>query len=212
MSLSDIFIDIYRRDTWGGGSGPGSTPENTKPYRLFLQSFIREKKISSVVDLGCGDWQFSRLIDWTGVNYLGVDFVPAVVKANQEKFGREGVRFIQGDILAAAIPPADLLIIKDVLQHLSIKNIQEFLPKLKSFQYVLITNCVRPKEKLNSEIAGGGFRPLDLGLPPFSIPVEPQLQFSNRRQLKHLFRRKWSKRVDLLQPANSQGRLQPQFI
>src|SRR5258708_3166902 len=90
-----VFNRYYRSDAWiGGGSGSGSTPSVTAPYRDFLTSFLRENNIRSVVDLGCGDWQFSRLIDWSGIDYLGVD-VSGVVLENTSKFAKPGIRFLE---------------------------------------------------------------------------------------------------------------------
>ncbi len=57
-------------------------------YRAFVQQFMSRNSVRSVVDLGCGEWQFSRLIDWTGVRYLGVDVVPAVIEKNRPRFRR----------------------------------------------------------------------------------------------------------------------------
>ena len=75
----NIFEHIYRNDLWHGGSGPGSFPEVNRPYVRFLQSFLLQNQIRSVVDLGCGDWQFSRGIDWGSTRYLGLDVVPHVL-------------------------------------------------------------------------------------------------------------------------------------
>ena len=61
------FQRIYENNLWGFGSGHGSLPRVTKSYRLFIENSIREKQISSAVDFGCGDWQFSRFIDWSAV-------------------------------------------------------------------------------------------------------------------------------------------------
>jgi hypothetical protein len=72
-TLQDRFEYIYAANIWGHGSGGGSSPINTRGYRRFLQNFLRKNNIKSVVDLGCGDWQFSHLIDWKGIRYSGFD-------------------------------------------------------------------------------------------------------------------------------------------
>jgi len=41
----------------------------TGPYRTSLEDFIRANGVRSVLDYGCGDWQFSRLIDWQQAFY-----------------------------------------------------------------------------------------------------------------------------------------------
>lgn len=72
---TQIFQDIYTGGKWGysiipgihGGSGPGGDPIIAEPYMKFLQNFLKDKDIKSVVDLGSGDWHFSRYIDWSGI-------------------------------------------------------------------------------------------------------------------------------------------------
>src|SRR5689334_20558292 len=80
-STRDVFTGIYGRGTWGtndagvGTSGAGSTLQATAVYRAFLQQFLKDHAIRSVVDAGCGDWEFSQAIDWTGIDYRGFDIV-----------------------------------------------------------------------------------------------------------------------------------------
>jgi hypothetical protein len=134
----EIFTEIYDKNIWGG-SGGGSTPENTVEYRAFLQKFLRDYNIKTVVDYGCGDWGFSHLIDWSGIEYLGIDTVESVIKMNIIKWKRDNILF------STYMYPtkADLLILKDVLQHWSNANIHQFMEDLDyrhDFKYILITN------------------------------------------------------------------------
>ena len=55
-------------------------------YRGWLSEFIRANPFASIVDVGCGDWQMSAAIDWTGIKYLGVDLVPNVIAENRRRF------------------------------------------------------------------------------------------------------------------------------
>ena len=92
-----VFEDIYRSAKWGtntkgdGHSGTGSTAQSTLLYRTFLQQFLKDNKIRSVVDAGCGDWEFSSLLDWTGIDYKGYDIVDAVVAANTKKYAKPNI-------------------------------------------------------------------------------------------------------------------------
>lgn len=195
------FEEIYAENKWLYGSGEGSQTHHTKRYAAFLQNFLRENQIRSVVDMGCGDWQFSQFIDWAGIDYQGFDIVSAVVEANQQKFSRPGVRFqlALGD--GSDLPSADLLIAKDVLQHWSNDAIREFLPNLTKYRYCLITNCVNPNGKTsNADIQDGGFRYLDLRLAPFGVEAEELLSFTNNRGFigSLLYRPSWRKRVLLV--------------
>jgi SAM-dependent methyltransferase len=195
------FEEIYAENKWLYGSGEGSQPHHTKRYTSSLQKFLRESNIKSVVDMGCGDWQFSQFIDWTGIDYQGFDIVSAVIEANQRKFAGPGIRFqlALGD--GSDLPSADMIIAKDVLQHWSNDAIKGFLPNLRKYCYCLITNCVNPNGKTtNADIQNGGFRYLDLRLAPFNIEAEELLSFTNNRGLigSFLSRPSWRKRVLLV--------------
>lgn len=171
MDHASIFDRIYRENLWSAGSGTGSTEEGTKPYREFLHNFMRSNGVRSVVDLGCGDWQFSRHIDWSGIDYLGVD-VSAVVLETARAFTAPGVRFRQLNAVADPLPAADLLIAKDVLQHWSNADIAALLPQLASFRYALITNGFLPgaEDQTNADIdTGMHYRPVDLQRAPFEL-------------------------------------------
>ena len=166
-----VFTDIYNRNEWLKGSGEGSTVENTVQYRHFLQNFLREKNITSVVEAGCGDWQFSKLIDWEGVNYVGFDVVKSVIAFNQENYQKPNISFVHLNAIHADLPEADLLICKDVLQHLPIADIQRFITQFPKFKYCLITNDVdfHTRTAKNSDIPVGHYRHLDLTKSPFHV-------------------------------------------
>jgi SAM-dependent methyltransferase len=174
----EVFDFVYAANIWGGASGgsigtsgEGSADAATAPYRDFLAGFMREKGIASVHDVGCGDWQLGRLIDWTGIDYVGVDVSSAVMR-NTRKYAAKNIRFVEGAAREMELPRADLLILKDVLQHWSNDDILRFLPKLGGFRYSLITNGGNPAKApdANRNIRAGGYRLIDLSRAPFSVP------------------------------------------
>src|SRR5436305_1188374 len=61
-----VFTEIYDKNVWGFGSGHGSSLEVTSGYRQLITNFITHNAVRTVVDYGCGDWNFSRAIDWAG--------------------------------------------------------------------------------------------------------------------------------------------------
>jgi len=175
-TMRESFRDIYLLHAWGEGSGKGSTPESTRPYREFLQDFLDEHEIHSVVDLGCGDWRFSCLVDWSGVDYLGIDTVPEVIANNERLYG-DRASFLCRDFSRGALPHADLAIVKDVLQHWPNEAVHRTVERLRSYPYVLITNCNYENGHVNEQIGMGGFRPLDLRRKPFNLELEEVLRF-----------------------------------
>jgi SAM-dependent methyltransferase len=168
--LREQFCRIYDQKLWGLGSGVGSSPENTVEYRSFLRQFMRCNHIRSVVDLGCGDWQFSRYVDWSGVTYVGVDVVPSVIESNQREFANGHITFRKFESLAK-LPAADLLVCKDVLQHLPNEAVTAYLSAFrKTYKFSLITNDEEPEHLQNIDIQVGGWRPLRLEQAPFCEP------------------------------------------
>ncbi|RWO72512.1 MAG: class I SAM-dependent methyltransferase [Mesorhizobium sp.] len=184
-NTKEQFSKIYIEHAWGGTSksGPGSDPEVLQTYSELLVDYIKRKGIRSVVDVGCGDWALGRTLDWTGVDYTGVDIVPELIEKLNDAYGSSNVRFACLDLLSDPLPTADLCVIKDVLQHLSNDSVNAFLAKLqKQFKASLITNDIthtgqggwrvrwRAYEgKANSDISNGGYRPLRLTEEPFNL-------------------------------------------
>lgn len=162
-----VFEKIYNTSLWGGGSGRGSDPEVVQPYMQFLQEFLDRNPVASIVDIGCGDWSFSHLIDWGPRRYLGVDVVASVIEQNQREYGSETISFRCADPTREALDVSgDLLLMKDVLQHLSNANVQKLLALTRRFRYSLITNEYAPN---NEDCENGDTRSLDLRAPPFNL-------------------------------------------
>lgn len=176
-TLCEVFNTIYTRNAWGRGSGAGSHPEVTKEYRDFLQKFIALHNIKTIVDAGCGDWQFTRLLDFSNVQYTGYDVAKYVIDANTKEYASDTVNFVQYDGNFNALNSADLLVCKDVLQHLPNENVHNFVSNLPRFKYALVTNDIPipPDRSENIEITPGDWRPLDLRLDPFCINAEEVL-------------------------------------
>ncbi|MBW2978264.1 class I SAM-dependent methyltransferase [Candidatus Woesearchaeota archaeon] len=183
LGIKKTFGDIYNENQWGSGSGVGSLPENTKSYRIFLEDFMKKRKIKSVLDIGCGDWQFSKFIKWDDINYTGFDIVRSVIKSNKRKYSKKNIQFYECDILKCKkIPDADLVILKDVLQHWPNKTITSFLPKLKKFKYVLLINDYS-NYKTNKNIKIGEWRSLHLNKKPFNLKAKRIYLFHGKEVL-----------------------------
>jgi hypothetical protein len=195
---------IYDNNVWGNGSG-NSSPDETRPYMQLLTEFIRDKGIRTVVDVGCGDWQHSRAIDWSGVRYFGFDVVESVIETNRRNFGAANIQF---DVLRRTLvelPSADLVLCKDVLQHLPTADVNEYLDWFQAhYKYAIVTNdisCVSaqadatddPTGYANIEIEHGAYRPIRLDLPPFDRKVVSLLEWQIESPVY-----KWIKRSCLL--------------
>jgi SAM-dependent methyltransferase len=167
QNVRGVFETIYDKKVWGGGSGIGSSPQVAGPYMNLLQAFLNNNPIRSVVDIGCGDWQFSRYINWGDRTYLGIDVVASVIEANREKFARSNVSFSHANPLEDGFDVGgDLLLMKDILQHLSNSNVQKLLRLTSRFRFSLLTNAYAVR---NDECENGDTRPLDIRTEPFNL-------------------------------------------
>lgn len=180
----DIFTPQYVN-----ASGPGSTLANSQPYRDFLEAFIQENSITSILDLGCGDVEIMSNIDlrirrigpwppespgFDPISYLGVDVIEERIERNKDKFrARPEMNFVTADLRAFMriyyAVDIDLVIVKDVLQHWQHVEICDFLEHaLGRYKRMLITNC-NYGPTVNTEIETGDWRALDLTIPPYEV-------------------------------------------
>jgi SAM-dependent methyltransferase len=149
LSVSEAFSAIYRSHAWGSiedrpfCSGDGSIREEAVgPYCAMIRDFIAANNIRRVVDLGCGDFAVgSRFVD-PAVDYVGIDVVPDLIRYNQEHFAVPGVEFRCMNIIEDELPPGDLCLVRQVLQHLSNAQIQQTLKSLRRYRYVIATEHV----------------------------------------------------------------------
>jgi hypothetical protein len=144
LKMEEKFTTIYKKNAWGNGSGGGSTIEfNKNTYNKFLVDFIKENNIKSVTDAACGDWQSSYLIydELEGVEYNGYDVVKFLIDENREKHPKYNFHHLDFFENPEGLKDADLIILKDVLQHWSSKQVVYFLDRiLTRFKYILICN------------------------------------------------------------------------
>jgi SAM-dependent methyltransferase len=191
---SVVFSDIYERGEWGvdenqkGNSGTGSDPRNARPYISFLKNYLEDHAIKSVVDLGCGDWRLGQQINWNGITYIGIDVVESVVSENIKHFGTANISFVKADVTEYMLPKADLLICKDVLQHLPYKDIHNVVKQLNKYKHCIVVNDVDPIKLTceNVDIPRGHYRCLDLTQPPFSLCGRKVLTYASGDETKQI--------------------------
>jgi len=149
LPVAEAFSTTYRSRLWGNiegeefFSGVGSREEFGAPYTDWVRRFILERNIGTVVDLGCGDYRVGRQICSAAlVTYVGVDIVPDLVAYNQSRFGGERVGFTCMNIIEDQLPDGELCLIRQVLQHLSNKQISRVLTNCAKYPYLIVTEDV----------------------------------------------------------------------
>jgi SAM-dependent methyltransferase len=180
-TMSEAFRRAYKDSRWHHGSGSGSSEANTAQYRAFLQQYMRDHQIRSVLDIGCGDWQFSRLINWSGIFYHGIDVVPELILANTIGYGHGWRSFSCADVLnGCQLPNVGLVLAKDLLQHWPDAAVHELRRKLDGRRALLTYDLERVQDGIERvQIEPGGYRPLDLTAAPFSWPVRERLRYES---------------------------------
>jgi hypothetical protein len=169
----EIFTYIYKNKLWGdasnamlvGSSGPGSSVEATNDtYTPFVRNFIESNQIKSVVDLGCGDWQSSyNIYKDMDIQYHGYDAYENVILNNQTMFPQFSFTFMDVVKDIDKIQSADLIIVKDVFQHLNYESvffILDHIIKYKKAKYILTTNDSTTNDTY-TDIDNGGYRPIN---------------------------------------------------
>jgi len=148
LSTEQIFSKIYKDGSWDKkalnfNSGPGSHNEKlVLPYVKFVNSFLIDKKLKSIIDLGCGDFNVGKNIYKYVHKYYAFDIVPELIKTNKKKFNDKKIVFECKNFIDDTLPKADGVIIRQVLQHLDNKSIAKILNKIKSYKYAIITEHI----------------------------------------------------------------------
>lgn len=174
--METAFTKIYRKNFWGSQesvSGGGSEKRSTAPLRSQLPRLVRRLKIRRLVDAPCGDYHWMRWVRWPdGLRYLGIDVVQEMIDKNQRFYGTNRRKFIQADLRTWNLPPADLLICRDLLFHLPYKDILKILQNFarSPIRFFLLTSHRNENQFQNMNITVGDFRRLDLFAWPFFFP------------------------------------------
>jgi hypothetical protein len=140
--------------------------------------------------LGCGDFNIGRKLLKHCCSYIGIDIVPSLISRNKRVF--PGVRFKCLDISQEELPKADVVIIRQVLQHLSNAEIERILKKLNGYKYIILTEHlpIGVYEANKDKVASMGIRlkkmsGVDIVKAPFNF------EFKNKRELVRVEDRKW---------------------
>ena len=150
--IKQTFKNIYNKNIWGEGDEPyysGGGSHNRKiitPYIELVCKLIREREISTICDIGCGDYNIMRnvLNQSEFEKYYGIDVVDDLVEYNNLRFSNDKISFLCMDASdeTQMIPNADLLVIRQVLQHLDNEHVKRILKRTEGFKYVLITEHI----------------------------------------------------------------------
>lgn len=183
----DRFSEIYKSNYWSDSesrSGIGSNFQSTENIRLHLPIIINKNNIKSIFDAPCGDLNWMMyILKKIDIKYHGSDIVSDIISYNKEKYENENIRFSRLDITKDKLPRSDLMICRDLLFHLSYKDIFLFFENFLSSEinYLLINSHSNNSNIFeNKDIITGDFRLLDIFSEPFNFNEEFIYKFDDR--------------------------------
>jgi len=170
LPIGAAFDEIYRRGIWSQSkdepSGGGSYGDLADRYVAAVLGFIQEQGVRSVLDIGCGDFNIGARIAPHVHAYYAYDVSAEIISRNRQRFAElPNVAFRCANACSDELPRADLVTIRQVLQHLTNTQIGDILRNLDrtGAPHVLVTehaldfsrpDALRPNLDLPSHSAG----------------------------------------------------------
>ena len=195
LKTKEIFNNIYSEKLW--------TPDNYKnvfqyysglgSHEIeFVEGYINAirdylllfRNKPSVLDLGCGDFNIGSKLRKYCSTYVAADIVEGLIKYNIQKYKNLKVDFRIFDIINQKIPKMEICFLRLVLQHLSNKDISNFLDLNKdSLNQLIITEHYPQSKNFTPNIdkpTGPDIRLYDnsavvLTMPPFNLRVKKEI-------------------------------------
>lgn len=172
------FTAIYKKNIWADDesvSGKGSRNDSlsVKESLEALDYVFSNYEINSLLDLPCGDlnWIIKFIKARPNLDYTGCDIVEELIATNSKKY--PDLKLLRLDIIKNVPAKADLVFCKDLINHLTYKEIFSSLSNLakSGSKFLLITsnsgctNTELPRWRMATS------RPIDLQSAPFFFPA-----------------------------------------
>lgn len=169
---------VYLKNLFGGAesrSGAGSSLLATKAVRLNLAEFLRDFGIRSLIDIPCGDFNWMKELELAGVTYLGLDSSAEIITMLSHKYPNHNWQLF--DILSDQLPFSDCVLMRDLLVHLSIREIKSAIANVlrSGSTYLAVTNFTNNDFNIDFSIFHYRkrlyWRPINLQIEPFNFPA-----------------------------------------
>lgn len=170
-------------------SGPGSSMKATEKTRESIKSIIQRYKIESILDLGCGDWNwmpdvmFPNKGEYYIKKYVGAESNQELVNTLQDLYESDTIHFEVADIFNVVIGSFDLVICRDVLFHADMNLALKLLHNVaqSDSKYFLSTTFPSVPKNVgihrNGKERSWGFYPINLDIAPFNLSSAAIEQF-----------------------------------
>jgi beta-1,4-galactosyltransferase 1 len=174
-----LFTKIYETRFWNGeesASGHGADTKFSEAIREVLPKLIKDYNIKTILDIGCGEFNWMKQVDLHIDKYIGVDIVDEIVRRNNDMYGSGAISFKCLDVCSDDLPKVDLIICRDCHIHMSFREISSSIKKFKqSNSTYLLASTWRNKKNINKRT--DLWREINLEIKPFNLP-EPILKIS----------------------------------
>jgi hypothetical protein len=172
LSSEQIFTKIYESGAWGKSEDParpfysGSGSDRDDEIAAYFQSvgeFLSSLHVKPcVVDLGCGDFNIGSQLRQFADRYVACDVVPNLIAFNKTKFKDLDVDFKVLDLVEDELPPGDVALVRQVLQHLSNHQISRFVARASSiYNFLVVTEHLPSRSNFKhnvDKLTGAGTR------------------------------------------------------
>lgn len=174
ISLKNKFTAIYQKtkaEDFESVSGEGSSLSYTSSLRKSLPIMFNQFEIKSIFDAPCGDFNWMKeIILVNDIRYHGVDIVSNIIDSNIRKYSSQRINFSQGDLTKMTFPQSDLMIMRDLLFHLSYQDARFIIKNYLTSNIKFLLTTSHRNIKKNSDIYSGDFKFINLFEPPYSFP------------------------------------------
>jgi SAM-dependent methyltransferase len=116
-----------------------------------VASFVKDRSVRSVGDFGCGDFVAGAALAPYVQSIVAMDVSSYIIEQNKRVYvSLANVSFVVGDICESELPKVDLIVVRQVLQHLTNSQIEKALRNVErsGAKYVLIAEHVMHPEKM----------------------------------------------------------------
>ena len=181
LDLPERFARMYETNLWAGEesrSGDGSSLAATAGVRAGLPGLLRQLGVRRLLDVPCGDFHWMAHVDLAAVGvtaYVGGDVVEAIVASDNARYSNAARSFMRVDLTTGPLPtvagePADAVLCRDCLVHLSFANITRAFDVIRASgaRYLITTTFL--EHATNVDVIDGDWRMLNLERPPFNLP------------------------------------------
>lgn len=181
-SRQEVFERIYSENLWHSlesKSGDGSSLVQTKLVRAALPRVLARVNGTVIFDAPCGDFHWMQHVRFSSeIKYIGADLVRPLIDKLQNNFGNAQRSFEVRDIVEQPALDCDLWLCRDVLFHLPMADIVRILTNIDPTKTRYLLTTTYPWVRENRDVKAGGFRFINLEIPPFSLP-RPELRIDD---------------------------------